>query len=336
MNKIPRIFIGGTGRSGTTILYDILGRHPKIYGLKDEIRFIIDYNGLINLVDALTINYSPAQGGRAIVEVETFLLKHLTQKDKSPYPWYHIQDYLGKEVYFEKVNHFIEKLTLGRFDGHATWFRDEGKEGLPLLKRKVNRRVKIFSDESLKIPSIPMARYFSERKEIIGIVADFVDDLFYSAAKKAGKFTWVEKTPYNILNYSFIRELFPDALFIHIKRDPRSVAQSYFRQTWAPNTTEDCALLLKEVFRKWFDERKKINIQSPNYLEVKLEDFAENPKETLLKPIEDFCGLTIPFQVPQDLDPKVVKQARQKLTRREEACINTILKEEILELGYEL
>lgn len=330
------VFIGGTGRSGTTILYDILGRHPEIFALKDEIRFIIDYNGLINLVDSLTNNYSPAQGGKAISEFRKLLLVNLTNKNESPYPGYQIQDYLGNQLYFEKVNNFIAKLIEGEFSGSVTWMEDEGAKGSAQLKRKVNRRVKIFSDKELKITTIPIPKFFSDRKVLMRIVSGFLNDLFLTAAKSSGNTIWVEKTPYNILHYSFIRELFPEALFIHIKRDPRSVAQSYFRQNWAPNSTENCAILLRNVYRKWFTEKDKIEKDNPNFLEVKLEDFVGDPQRILFEPIRKYLGLNKHFDSPQDLDLSKVLKAKTLLSSEERECVDRILKDQIIQFGYEL
>ena len=52
--QLPRIFVTGTGRSGTWILYRALGCHEAIHILPREMRFIIDPDGLMDLVDALT------------------------------------------------------------------------------------------------------------------------------------------------------------------------------------------------------------------------------------------------------------------------------------------
>ena len=46
----PPIFIGGTGRSGTTMLYQLLGQHPSIRSLRWETGFLVMKNGLIDLI----------------------------------------------------------------------------------------------------------------------------------------------------------------------------------------------------------------------------------------------------------------------------------------------
>ena len=51
---INKVFVGGTGRSGTTLIQNILGRHDDIYALEKEMRFLTDPDGLNSLVDNLT------------------------------------------------------------------------------------------------------------------------------------------------------------------------------------------------------------------------------------------------------------------------------------------
>ncbi|HCV05756.1 MAG TPA: hypothetical protein DG048_24260 [Pseudoalteromonas sp.] len=48
----PPIFIGGTGRSGTTILTRLLQNHPDIHTIKWESQFIVANNGLLELINA--------------------------------------------------------------------------------------------------------------------------------------------------------------------------------------------------------------------------------------------------------------------------------------------
>lgn len=54
MAQSAPIFIGGTGRSGTTITARILGSHSRIYMVPFEVRFIVDPDGLCDLVAGKT------------------------------------------------------------------------------------------------------------------------------------------------------------------------------------------------------------------------------------------------------------------------------------------
>ena len=52
-NFIQPIFIGGTGRSGTTILSKLLNQVDSVYTIPQEIRFITDPDGILSLKHAL-------------------------------------------------------------------------------------------------------------------------------------------------------------------------------------------------------------------------------------------------------------------------------------------
>jgi protein-tyrosine sulfotransferase len=65
-----------------------------------------------------------------------------------------------------------------------------------------------------------------DRADVVSATRAYVDTLFATYAAKRGKQRWAEKTPGSAPYLSFIRELFPDALFIRITRDGMDVAAS--------------------------------------------------------------------------------------------------------------
>jgi len=48
------VFVGGTGRSGTTIVAKVLGSHPEAHMIPIEVRFLVDLHGLCDLVAGKT------------------------------------------------------------------------------------------------------------------------------------------------------------------------------------------------------------------------------------------------------------------------------------------
>jgi Sulfotransferase family len=55
MSPTGPILVGGTGRSGTTIVARILGAHPDVHLIPIEVRFIVDPGGLCDLVAGRTV-----------------------------------------------------------------------------------------------------------------------------------------------------------------------------------------------------------------------------------------------------------------------------------------
>jgi hypothetical protein len=53
------LFVGGTGKCGTSQLTRVLGEHPQVYALEWESRFLVDPGGFEDLARALTVAYTP-------------------------------------------------------------------------------------------------------------------------------------------------------------------------------------------------------------------------------------------------------------------------------------
>lgn len=68
--------------------------------------------------------------------------------------------------------------------------------------------------------------YGGSRADVITAARAFTDSLLSAYARRRGKRRWAEKTPENLLHLPFLTELFPDARFIHLTRDPLDVALS--------------------------------------------------------------------------------------------------------------
>ena len=98
-------------------------------------------------------------------------------------------------------------------------------------------------------PAVP--RYFSDRRELLEILRRAVDTMFGGAAADAGKPTWCEKTPFNLLCMDFLWELVPEATIVHIKRHPVAVVASHVNQPWAPPTVNGALAWLRPVYDRW-------------------------------------------------------------------------------------
>ena len=68
------VFIGGTGRCGTSITSAILGKHSLVTTLPFEYRFIIDPDGIVDFFRSYAATWSPFMADRRLKRLERFLL----------------------------------------------------------------------------------------------------------------------------------------------------------------------------------------------------------------------------------------------------------------------
>lgn len=96
---------------------------------------------------------------------------------------------------------------------------------------------------------------------------------------------FLEKTPDHVLDAEWILRAFPEARFIHLVRDPRSVASSLLRGSqgwaadWAPTTATDAACMWAERVRAGRALRERLGEE--RCLELRYEDACAAPEQTL-------------------------------------------------------
>ncbi len=332
----PRLFIGGTGRSGTTILYRAIGCHADIYALPREMRFLTDHHGLMNLVDALSTRYNHVQAREALFHFEQLMRVELASPDGSAYPGYDLPRWLGSRHYYECLDAFIGQLVEFEFEGLRVPLRREpsgdwyapagGWRGLLGLRGEIRQA-------NLPLQPVPVPRYFPRRGEILSLAAGFVDSLFLLKTRQAGKRTWCEKSPANLQNLDFLRELFPDSFFIHMVRDPRAVVASMRRVHWAPVQIDQICAFLKRMYLRWEAVRAGLDLDESSYLEIRLEDFAADPRPWLAR-IARRCGLADSFTDLPEISADRVQRWRSELSRAEVSLIEAHLGEYIAAYGY--
>jgi len=345
-NGFPRIFVGGTGRSGTTIFHDALGRHRDIYALPGEMRFIVDRSGLMDLVNSLSTQYSPARARDTLHGFEQLMRVYLATKERAPYIGFALPELLGEEKYWKLLDRYCAELVRLEFSGTAWQIEPEnegrlvaGAKKLQSLRKRLTGSPDIPYRVSLSRPNIKVVKYFPNRQELMNLSMSFVDDLFLNAANNRGKQTWSEKTPHSIFHLEFLRELFPKSIFIHIIRDPRGIVHSLSKSTWrrAPNNARDASIFLRTLYSRWFDVQSFISSKEGHhrYIEVRLEGFAKAPKAEMAK-ITGFCGLDNQFDELPEIDIERVNSWQREMPKAEIQTVNEILGTYVEQLGYEL
>ncbi|MFD2082687.1 Sulfotransferase family protein [Actinopolymorpha cephalotaxi] len=236
------IFVGGTGRSGTTQLAQIIGCHPQVWHIPPETRFLVDPGGLQDLVQSLSTGHTPFHAIDALDRFRTMLTRDVAGH-WPPEAFSHadLPAVFGTDRYTDWCERFLGALSWYDYDERST-------------------------------PRV-VGRYFAERADLLTLCRTYVDELFTAGAADHGKETWCEKTPNNLLATALLWDLFPEARIVHIVRHPVQVAASHLSMDWAPDDIEGVCNWLEPMYLSWL--RTDVTAD-PRCVQLQLEDVAED------------------------------------------------------------
>lgn len=274
------VFIGGTGRSGTNITKTILYRHLNVASLPFEYRYTIDPHGLIDTYISLKQCWSPFIAHAKIDHMRKFLLSLGRRKTMSwlvgkiikffdptgkcilPPPYFEWELEKWFPNYYYHANMLIEKLSYFQYRG--CW---PGENGF-----KVRNSI----------------TFLPWNFEIELIFRDFLRSMISDLLKKCSKTHFVEDNTWNILFSNELKEILPEAKFIHVIRDPRDVVTSLMKQRWAPSEIHQCIQFYSSIMDKMIQNKKTLSDNS--LYEFKLETLVADQNATIEK-ICNFCCL---------------------------------------------
>ena len=87
---------------------------------------------------------------------------------------------------------------------------------------------------------------------------------------------FVDNTPHTVLEARFLTRLLPDAAFLHVMRDPRSIAQSLRSMPWGPPDLERCCAWVASYCQAWAGRAKAPDI---DLMTIHIEDLAAAPHD---------------------------------------------------------
>ncbi len=255
----PPLYIVGCGRSGTTIVYELLCEHPDLAWFSNYAErwpALPPLEALTKLREIGAIRRSPSRFVPLPVE------------------GYALWDRLGPQ----HVRHRNAPLTAAEVDAeHAQWVRD-------FVAAHV--------------------RYHRGRR-------------------------FVNKNTRNSRRVLYLDAIFPDALFLHVIRDPRAVVASLLAVHWWPDLplwwSEDrtpralaadgskpegvaAEHWVRSVERLLADARR---LPPARYLEIRYEAFTESP-ETVLSSVCAFAGLSSSSRLTESLRRRTVSSQNVK------------------------
>jgi hypothetical protein len=113
------------------------------------------------------------------------------------------------------------------------------------------------------------------------------ETIFGIVTERADKPRWADKTPRQVEDIATIAGVFPEARFIHVIRDGRDVALSYFERPFGPKDVWDAARQWDHQLRAGMRDGRSVG---DRYLEVHYEQLVDAPKQTVAE-LCRFVGL---------------------------------------------
>ncbi|MBD3306748.1 hypothetical protein GF339_10010 [candidate division KSB3 bacterium] len=322
----PKIcLIGGTGRSGTTILNQIFARHPDLADLQ-EWRFLTDPDGILDFYAACQI-WSPFHYDLRVKRLER-LLKRIGKKHPLSTPYFLLQKFRLLEKltwivrpsyvhvcatdycpnFLRLVDELLERLIAFRYQGY--WI------GMDVIR----------TDEIRYAP-------FPDKAAIAQILRNFLEQVIQDVLDDQHVSHYLEKGTWNILWFDQMLELLPEARLVHIYRDPRDVVASSIRQKWMPSDPLQCARIYKDLIGRWENIRRRVPAE--RVFEIALESLVAAPEKSL-KSICEFWE--IPWHetlLEVDLSKSHAGRWKQELTPTAQRDIQSLLQQEVTSMGYE-
>ena len=321
------MLIGGSGRSGTTILCRTFARHPQVSDVP-EWRFTTDPDGVVDFYTQCTQGVqSPFHFDVRIKRLES-LLRAVASRGpvdallgssrvrraastalrRNPAPMYARTAAGAFSPNFEALSRqFIDRLTSSTYDGYWVGMRAGGP-------------TRISFSEATTDAIRDACRVFLE-----GVAED--------VCRSQGVQRHLEKNTWNILCWHRTRELLPEAKLVHIVRDPRDVVSSFRDQPWVPSDAVASATILSRIMAEW--ERVRSQVPPDSYREVRLEDLTADPVSELSN-LCDFWNLDWdPALLQTKLSSSSFGRWRTSLTAAEQREIRPLVDPLMERYGYE-
>lgn len=125
---------------------------------------------------------------------------------------------------------------------------------------------------------------FIEEEKILGLIKDFSSTVLNSYLNKKQCGIYLDHTPWYILLMPFIKDLFPNSVFIHVLRDGRDVVRSLSNSyskgfLWAGKNIKERTKLWNDLVKFGYEHGR--TMPKSQYLELKYEDFIIEPEKEL-------------------------------------------------------
>lgn len=295
------LFVGGPGRSGTSFVADRLTTHPQIAGFKDiELKIFCEKNGLLDLFHALVQTYSP---NRAVVALDQF--RRMTQA-------------LVEGRYGQPALSSVAKASMWNacFETFTTAL---SKGGHPAAQSS-----EMFFGATRALLC-----------EIAGLAASSRDLAHCQKIEINEPLLFLEKTPHNLLAIEFLTQLAPGAAYLHVMRDPRSIAWSLLSMRWGPNDLVTAVRWVDSYCRAWCKAEAYAAQLSLPLTRLHIEDVAADPSFSSCR-LTQWLGITAGETMFAGADLNLLNRWTASVTEHDHAVLDSELRGWTTHFGYDL
>jgi len=253
------IFSGGTGRSGTTIIGKLLGRHSLVKcGKPYEIKFLTEIFSLTDL----------AYGMRAFDKDEISRKSRLYLK-------------------FRPLNSYEVRLKKFEDQMLGNWYKRNNRlDKESGLHRGISKR---------NLKSLLSHLRYEVKRDLEGACRTFFTEFVLAQRQYAGEPNWMDTSPPNIMNTSEIYRLLPNAKFIEMQRKPLDTIASVMREKWGPDDFESAVKWWLRRTEAAASALEKIPYEQK--LVIRIEDLVIHERDATYQKIMDFVGLEDELEV---------------------------------------
>ena len=245
---IEPIFIVGVGRSGTTLLVNLMGAHPLLAPIYETpfIRKVIRHCEKASL--------------------------------RSTSPLYRISPTLFRRTFFKESQKLRNRLfnSVAHLPDPSTVKQEYESFPFGLAHCILYTPEEMLREADVWLDELMSAQLSQER--VYGSAREFIDRLFSIHCSRLNKPAWINKTPALLQYLDHLSELYPSARCIHIVRDGRDAAASLLSLPWGSKTVGAAARHWKSHI---LDGRRRVRSTKMRYTEIRYEDLIEAPTATL-------------------------------------------------------
>jgi hypothetical protein len=264
------LFSGGTGRSGTTAIVNLLNHHPQVHtSLPREIKYLTDRFGLLDLNFGRPINFESS--------AEELVKRVLSN--------------FGIIIGSSAATIFNQRIN-------NRWWQGVGKKGKP---RGLCQGIE------MSFLTSQLTEFNRIRKtDLYQASLNLYYELSKAQIKKSNVSYFADSTPGNIQNGNRIIKLLPNAYFINMIRDGRDVALSVTKEHWGP---DDPDIALKWWQKRIVLANQGLTKIAPEQkLDLRLEDLIVYNRDQSYNSVLNLLGLADNPELAAEFDKTFSKE----------------------------